>query len=273
MIMMNRIDQSFSRLKEQKKKALIIYITAGDPDLETTVRIALELEHSGADIIELGIPFSDPLADGATIQAASARALNRGTTLKGILSAVEKIRKRSEVPLVLMGYLNPILALGVERFFARAGTVGVDGVIIPDLPAGEMTRISRESRRREIAPIFLVAPNTPEERIKIIGRESRGYIYCVSVKGVTGARTKLPRTIDSMVLRVRKPSALPVVVGFGISTPDQARWVCSAKGGGADGVVVGSALIKVIEKNTDRRNLFASVSRFVRTLRKSLDQV
>jgi len=270
---MNRIDESFSRLRERKKKALITYITAGDPDLEATIRIALELEQCGADIIELGIPFSDPLADGATIQAASARALNRGTTLKGILSAVEKIRRRSEVPLVLMGYLNPILALGAERFFARAGTVGVDGVIIPDLPAGEMTRISEESRRRDIAPIFLVAPNTPEERTRMIGRESRGYIYCVSVKGVTGARTKLPRTIGSMVLRVKKFSALPVAVGFGISRPDQARWVCSPRGGGADGVVVGSALIKVIEKCQGKSSLLPSLSQFVRTLRKSLDGV
>ena len=172
-----------------------------------------------------------------------------------------------------MGYLNPILALGVERFFARAGAVGVDGVIIPDLPAGEMTRISQESRRREIAPIFLVAPNTPEERIKMIGRESRGYIYCVSVKGVTGARTKLPRTIGTVVQRVKKFSELPVVVGFGISTPDQARWVCSPAGGKADGVVVGSALIKVIEKNKDRRNLLTSLSRFIHSFRRSLDQI
>jgi len=270
---MNRIDESFSRLGERKKKALITYITAGDPDLEATIRIALELEQCGADIIELGIPFSDPLADGATIQAASARALNRGTTLRGILSAVEKIRRRSEVPLVLMGYLNPILALGAERFFARAGTVGVDGVIIPDLPAGEMTTISKLACHHGVALIFLVAPNTPEERIKMIVRESRGYIYCVSVKGVTGARTKLPRTIGSMVQRVKKSSSLPVVVGFGISRPDQARWVCSPRGGGADGVVVGSALIKVIEKCQGKSSLLPSLSQFVRTLRKSLDGV
>ncbi|MDD5222726.1 MAG: tryptophan synthase subunit alpha [bacterium] len=268
---MNRIDQSFSRLKAQQKKALITYITAGDPDLETTVRITLELEQRGADIIELGIPFSDPLADGATIQAASTRALNRGTTLKAILSAVGKIRRRSQIPLVLMGYLNPILALGSERFFTRAAAAGVDGVIIPDLPAGEMARISRESRRRGIAPIFLVAPNTPEERIKIICRESRGYIYCVSVKGVTGARTKLPRTIGSMVMRVKSFSALPVVVGFGISTPDQARWVCSPAGGKADGVVVGSALVKIIEKSRDRKRMLSALADFTRGLRKSLE--
>ncbi|MCX5858665.1 MAG: tryptophan synthase subunit alpha [Proteobacteria bacterium] len=267
---MSRIDNCFSQLERSKKKALIVYVTAGDPNLDTTVRIVPELERSGADVVELGIPFSDPLADGTTIQAASTRALKRGTTLKGILSAVEKIRRRSEVPLVLMGYLNPILALGTERFFARAAAAGVDGVIIPDLPAGEMARISQESRRRGIAPIFLVAPNTPKERIRIISRESRGYIYCVSVKGVTGARTKLPRTIGSMVLRVKKFSALPVVVGFGIATPDQARWVCSPSGGKADGVVVGSALVKIIEGNKKGRSLFPSISRFVGSLRKSL---
>lgn len=267
----NRIDARLSRLGREGRKALVAYVVAGDPDLDTSVRLALTLERSGVDVIELGVPFSDPLADGVTIQAAASRALSRGITLRKVLQLVARIRKRSEVPLVLMGYYNPILALGEEAFLRRAAEAGVDGVIIPDLPAGERRAFSTLAVRNAIAPIFLVAPNTPDKRIGQIARESRGFIYCVSIKGVTGARSRIPREVGSVVGRIQKYSRIPVMVGFGVSRPEQARWVCSPKGGKADGVVVGSALVRLVEKFGKKKDLLPAVSRFTRSLRSALD--
>ena len=267
----NRITERLGALKKQGRKALVTYLVAGDPDFGTSARLVTGLARSGVDVVELGVPFSDPLADGVTIQTASARALARGITLGRVLHLVQAIRKTSDVPIALMGYFNPIHSLGEESFFRRAREAGVDGVIVPDLPAGERRAFSSLAYRFGISPIFLVAPNTTEERIIRIARESRGFVYCVSIKGVTGARSRIPREIGTVVERIRRVSRLPVLVGFGVSGPDQARWVCSPRGGKADGVVVGSALVKLVEKHAGRKTLLPEVTRFTRSLRRALD--
>lgn len=263
---MSGIEKKFKALFKNRSKALVTYITAGDPDIETTKRLILLLEEKGADIIELGVPFSDPLADGTTIQRASQRALNKGINLRTILQAVEEIRTKSSLPLALMSYYNPIMSYGIENFVAQAREVGVDGVIIPDLPPEEATALLKVSRAKNFDLIFLVAPTSTAERVRLVGRYSTGFIYCVSVTGVTGAREGIFKGLSDFVNRVRACTDKPLAVGFGISTPEQARHVAQV----ADGVIVGSALVNIIEKYQDAPALMEEIGTFVREMKNSM---
>lgn len=239
---MNRIDRTFKRLKAERKKAFIPYITAGDPDMAATGRLVLELERSGADIIELGIPFSDPIADGPTIQAASYRALKKGASLAKIFRLAGSIRRSTEIPLIFMTYYNPILKYGLSRFFESCKRSGVDGVIIPDIPVEESGEVVRLGRKAGVCAIFLVAPTSTKDRIRYIVRRSTGFVYYVSSTGVTGTRKNLSGDIMKNVRVIRSMTSRPVAVGFGVSDPEQARQVARA----ADGVIVGSAIVKLI---------------------------
>ncbi|MBD3295968.1 MAG: tryptophan synthase subunit alpha [Candidatus Omnitrophica bacterium] len=260
---MNRIDATFNRLKKERKKALITYIAAGDPDMETTVKLAVTLEEAGADIIELGIPFSDPLADGPTIQRASQRALESGCTVKKVIAMVKKLRKKVRVPIVFMTYYNLILNHGVERFVKDAVGCGADGLIVPDLPIEESAPLEKAADRSGFNIIQLTAPTTSISRIRDISRRSKGFIYYVSVTGVTGARKDLPPKMRSAVRLISKTASLPVCAGFGVSTSSQARKVA----GMADGVIVGSAIIRIIEKNLGaKRKMVREVGKFAGSL-------
>lgn len=243
---MGRIADKFKELKKRGDKGLVTFITAGDPDLETTAGMIRELEAGGADLIELGIPFSDPMADGPTIQLSSERALKAGTTLPKILDLVRSVRAGTEIPIILMGYYNPVFAYGVERFVADAVDAGVDGVILVDLPPEEAESEGFTSMAREkgLDVIFLLAPTSDEGRIGKVVKSGRGFLYYVSVTGVTGARKEVSASLDAEVGRVRDATALPLVVGFGISDPVQAGTVALL----GDGVVVGSALVKLFEQ-------------------------
>jgi tryptophan synthase alpha chain len=237
---MNRIDKTFSSLKKAGKKAFIPYIMAGDPDLDTTMERILMLEACGADIIELGVPFSDPTADGPTIQRAAERALSAGVTLKKMIGFATDLRKRSTVPLVFMTYYNPVLKYGEESFVADAAAAGVDGLIIPDLPAEEAGTLIKLCRARGISTIFLVAPTSTSDRMKKIAAASRGFIYYVSMTGITGANLSLDSQFNAHIASLREMSDRPVAIGFGISTPEDASRMAAV----ADGVIVGSAIVR-----------------------------
>lgn len=260
---MNRIEETFSRLKTEGKKAFIVYITAGYPGLEELPDIAAETARAGADIIELGIPFSDPLADGPTIQESSRRALLKGATTGGILKAVEKIRKRTSVPLVFMSYYNPVYAFGIERLAKGMDRAGVDGIIVPDLPAEECGVLRKSLDRRNIAYIPLAASNTPEERLGRISREATGFIYCLSHIGVTGAGAGIESGLGKFIGSLRRITEKPIAVGFGVSEPEHVRFINSI----ADGVIVGSAVIREIKKYERSRDLAKKIGRFVRGLK------
>ncbi len=243
---MNRIDKKFAQLKKQKKKALIVYLTAGDPSLKKNEELIYALEKDGVDLIELGVPFSDPAADGAVIQEASQRALLKKTNLKKILALVSKIRKKSQIPILLMSYLNPVLQFGLARFAKEAKKCGVDGLIMPDLPPDEGKEISKLMKRQQIDLVYLLAPTSGPKRMKLVTRSSRGFVYYVSLTGVTGARRSLPSTIGENIKLAKKMTSLPVCVGFGISTPEQAKTVSKV----SDGVIVGSAIVRALAKNS-----------------------
>ncbi|MFQ5900466.1 MAG: tryptophan synthase subunit alpha [Thermodesulfobacteriota bacterium] len=264
---MGRIEDKFKELKDRDEKALITFITAGDPDLPTTSELILCLERAGADIIELGIPFSDPMADGSTIQAASERALKNKTSLRDVLALVKEIRAKTEIPIVLFGYYNPIFAYGTERFAEDAGEAGVDGVLVVDLPPEEADELKVYTDRAGLDFIFLVTPTSNNNRMKLIADKTKGFVYYVSVTGVTGARGVLADSIKEYVARTKEVTDCPVGVGFGISTPEQAgkvaRW--------ADGVVVGSAIVKLIEESNGTPPLLMDkVGRFVKELKKGM---
>jgi tryptophan synthase alpha chain len=244
---MNRIENKFANLASKGNKAFIPFITAGDPTLDITRSLILRLESAGADIIELGIPFSDPIADGPSIQKASLRALENNTSLKDIISMVADLRKDTQIPIVLMGYYNPIYKYGVDCFVNDAIKSGIDGVIVADLPPEEASELITPAREHGLATIFLVAPTSTPERVKLIAETSTGYIYCVSAMGVTGAREKISDTLEPMIKLIREYTDKPVSVGFGVSTPDQAREVSKM----ADGVIIGSAIVNLIEKYKD----------------------
>ena len=263
---MNRIDKLFARLKKKRRKAFIVYITAGDPDLATTEKLIVELEKSGADLVELGIPFSDPLADGLTIQKASQRALSKGVRIKSILRMVRSARKKVRFPLVFMTYYNIVSHYGVGRFVRDSKAAGCDGIIIPDLPPEEGDELITAARKEGFAAIFLAAPTSTPERLRNIASKSRGFIYYVSLTGVTGARKKLPADITEHVKKLKGITKKPVCVGFGVSLPQQARRIARL----ADGVIVGSAVIKVIERNIGKRDLYKKVSLFVGSLAKAV---
>ena len=239
---MNRIDSLFSRLKTEGRPAMIAYITGGDPTLEASAQIALAMEQAGVDLLELGIPFSDPLADGATIQAAAGRALAAGATVPGILELIREIRKTSEMPIVLFAYLNPVYVYGFERFQQDALAAGADGLLLLDLPPQEAARNEELASTHGLKSIRLIAPTTPAERLQEITDAAEGFIYYVSREGVTGEQTSLSTDIKERVAAIKSLTTVPVAVGFGISNPEQAATVA----GLADGVVVGSAIVRKI---------------------------
>jgi len=261
----NRIDALFRKLKQRGEKALIPYITCGDPDLDTTRALALEMAARGADLLELGIPFSDPLADGPTIQAASNRALKGGVHLQEVMELAGRLRREMEMPLVLMGYYNPILQHGLERTAREAAELGVDGFIIPDLPMEESGSWRKAAQQAGVAPICLAAPTSGPERIRQAGRLTRGFLYYVSVTGITGARTALPEELAAALKEVRSLVKCPLAVGFGISTPEQVKWLAPY----VDGVVVGSAIVQRVAK-LKGKELIREVGDFVAALKEPL---
>lgn len=263
---MSRIDKVFRALTLEGKKAFIPYITAGDPDIRTTGKIVLALERAGADIIELGIPFSDPLADGPVIQQASYRALCKGASLRKAFAMVERLRLKTEIPLVFMTYYNVILKYGVPDFMASCSGAGVDGVIVPDLPYDEARELIALGRKHRISTIFLAAPTSTSDRLLKIAENSRGFIYYVSLTGVTGARRDLPPEVVSNVRMIKSITDKPVAVGFGISNVEQARRIAKV----ADGVIVGSAIVKIISQGG---NALPRVERFARSLAKAIHGV
>jgi tryptophan synthase alpha chain len=264
---MNRIDALFTRLQGKKETALVIYLTAGDPDIETTGELLMTIQDAGADIIEVGVPFSDPMADGPTIQRASNRALNTGVTLARILDLVASLREKLTVPIVLFGYYNPILSFGPKKFAATAAHAGVDGVLVVDLPPEEKNELTRFTEKESIHFITLVSPVSEGERLSGIIEEAKGFLYYVSVTGVTGARTSLPEGLTEDITRIQEMTTLPVAVGFGVSNPEMA----SKLGEVVDGVVVGSALVDIIERfGEDKKRLLEEVGGFVSSLKSAL---
>lgn len=244
---MNRIDKTFDALREQNRRAFMPYLCAGDPTPNLTEKLLLILEEAGADLIELGVPFSDPIADGPTVQRASERALKHRISLEKILELVKTLRLQTDIPIALMSYYNPIFSMGESEFCEAAKDAGVDGVIVPDLPPEEAQPLLDVAPQYNLATIFLVAPTSSPERMQRIAAVSTGFIYCVSLTGVTGARATLSDEITPMITELRKHTDKPISVGFGVSTPEQAGQVAKV----ADGVIVGSAIINVIEENID----------------------
>ncbi len=258
---MSRIAATFARLKAERRLALIAYLTVGYPRLDVTPSLVEAAAQSGADAIELGIPFSDPLADGRTIQAASQLALKGGMTVARALEAAAAARKTTDVPLLFMTYLNPILAFGLERFSRAASDAGIDGLIVPDLPPSESSDLRRAADASRIDLVFFVAPTSSDAGIDAACRAATGFVYCIAVTGVTGARAHLDEAVLPLIASVRRRTTLPVVVGFGISKPEH----LAALDGKADGVIVASALLDAIAKAPDHPA--AQVSRFLRELR------
>jgi len=258
---LSRIESVF---KQPGHKALIAYVTVGYPSIEATLKVVPKLAKSGCDIIELGIPFSDPLADGVTIQQASFKALQNGVSPKICLDVAKELRSKVETPLVFMGYFNPIFSYGVEKFCIACAKSGIDGLIIPDLPPEESTQLDTSTRKCGIDLIYLLAPTSPPERLKLVAERSRGFVYLVSVTGVTGARGKLPTDLEAFVARVRKVTDKPLCVGFGIATGEQARRVARI----ADGGIVGSRIIQLMEADAS----LAKVTAFAGELRRALDE-
>ena len=241
---MSRLTKCFREIKTKNSKALVTFITAGDPDLPTTEEMIYILEEAGADVIELGVPFSDPMADGPTIQLSSERALASGTTLHGILEVVKKVRTRSGIPIILMGYLNPVHAYGYDRFCRDAVEAGVDGVLLVDMPPEESRELTVPAGRYGLDVIFLLTPTSDAARISAVDLLGSGFVYYVTVTGVTGARASVSETLSYELARVKQTISLPIMAGFGISTPEQAAEV----GQLADGVVVGSAIVRMFEQ-------------------------
>jgi tryptophan synthase alpha chain len=260
---MTRITKKFERLRREGRKAFIPYITAGDPDLATTEEILLALDEAGADVIELGVPFSDPMADGPVIQRASERALKNPIGVADILPVVERVRRKSEVPILIFSYFNPLLQFAREELGAKLKEAGVDGVLVTDLIPEEAAAFVAQMRQAELDTVFLVAPTSTDDRIKLIAENSSGFIYIVARTGVTGMRENISAEVRSIAERVRRYSALPVAVGFGISTPEHVREVWSY----ADGAVVGSRLVLEIENNLDSPRLVESMAELARELR------
>jgi tryptophan synthase alpha chain len=263
---MGRIAERFASLRARGERALVPFLTAGDPDLASTQSLVLALAQAGADLIEIGIPFSDPLGDGPVIQRASERALRSGTSLRRVLELVKTLRPQLEIPLVLMGYTNPILAMGEASFAEAAAAVGVDGVIVVDLPPEEGEELLAALGRAGVDPVLLAAPTTQPQRLAMLAERTRGFLYYVSLTGVTGARSQLAGGIEESVRRIRATSQVPVCVGFGVSTPEHAREV----GRFADGVAVGSALIEVIQRAGSGPAALDAAAHFVADLKAPL---
>ena len=266
--MSDRIQTTFDKLKQQRRKALIPFITAGDPSPQLTVPLLHALVEAGADVLELGVPFSDPMADGPTIQRASERALKNGMSLRSVLGMVEEFRKQdTATPVVLMGYGNPIEAMGWEAFAERCAEVGVDGALTVDFPPEESHEAFEHLQRHGIAPIFLLAPTTDDARVQRVAKLARGYVYYVSLKGVTGAGNLDLSDIAHKIPQLRKHIQIPIGVGFGIHDAATAQAVAKL----CDGVVVGSRIVQELEKST-AQNIVANVSKLVKELRAAIDQ-
>jgi tryptophan synthase alpha chain len=265
---MSRIGEKFAELKKRGKAALIPFVTAGDPDLRTTLRIMRAVEHGGADGIELGVPFSDPTADGPTIQRSSERAVERGVTLPQIFQLVRDFRRTSELPLILFGYFNRFFHYGVEKFCREAAASGADGVLCVDLPPEESDELKRWTDSQGLDLIFLLSPTSGPDRVRLVARKGRGFIYYVSVTGVTGARRSFDRRLAAQVVKVRRMTSLPVGVGFGISTPRQAAWIA----GFADAAVVGSALVQVIEQARGHSAKAEAAAAFIAKLKRGMTE-
>src|SRR5437660_5033182 len=264
--MHNRIDDCFARLRSEKRKGFIPYICAGDPNLKKTAELGLALEKSGADLLELGLPFSDPLADGIVNQLAAQRALAAGATIRGVFDCVREIRRKSQVPIVIYSCLNPIFQFGADKFHREAEEAGVDGLLILDLPpeedGEELDRLKRSSLETSPIHIRLIAPTTPADRIKTITKNARGFLYYVSREGVTGPRDSIASSLPDRIAELRAASDLPIAVGFGISNADQAREVAQR----ADAIVVGSAIVDLIAKHGDKPEMIEKVGTFAREL-------
>lgn len=259
---MNRIVQRFQELNARGESAFIPYITAGDPSLDRTGEIVLALEAAGCDVIEFGVPFSDPVGDGPVIQEAAQRALAKGATLDAILALVRRLRATSQVPILLFSYFNPILVHGIEKFAREAADAGADGVLCVDLPPEEAEDYKRLLDAAGLCTVFLVTPTTPEDRLEVIAARCSGFVYYVSRLGVTGERAALSADLSDAVARIKRHTNKPVAVGFGISTPEHARQVA----GLADGVIVGSALVRFIAEHSAAPDLAAQVGAFAKAL-------
>ncbi len=266
---MNRIKSKFDELNEKGRIALVTYITAGDPSLDFSEDIVLKLEESGADIIELGVPFSDPMADGPAIQLASERALAGGTTLKDVLNTVREIRKVSEVPIILFGYYNPFFHYGVDKFASDAAEAGADGVLVVDLPPEEAPEFKVHTDKAGLDLVFLVAPTSTSERIQLVSDNASGFVYLVSVTGVTGARPDLNYSLDSLTDQIKSAADLPVGVGFGVSSPEQVTEIAQY----ADAVIVGSAIVRIIEEHGANKDvLLDNLGEFIHGLSKACNK-
>ena len=263
---MSTIERTFARLRAEGRAALMPFLTMGFPERDSALELVPAVVEGGADLVELGVPFSDPLADGATIQAASQRALENGMTLALCLEQAAALRARGiTVPFVLMGYYNPILQMGEVLFAERAAAAGIQGVIVPDLPPEEAGALQEALRRHGLDLIFLLAPTSDEERVRLVAQRASGFIYLVSLTGVTGARDRLPPGLEAFVARVRRATSLPLAVGFGISRPEHVAQVARV----ADGVIVGSALIRAIAQAT---NPAEAARQFVASLKRGMDE-
>lgn len=259
---MNRIVERFTRLKRDGKKAFIVYIGAGDPNLEATRQLALAFDKVGVDVLELGVPFSDPLADGLVNQLAAQRGLESGTTPPKLLKTVAAIRKDSQIPIVLYIYFNLIHKVGMQTFIAESAKAGVDGLLVLDLPPEESDNYETLMREAGLCHIYLVAPTTPEDRMELIVKRGSGFIYYISREGVTGMQTKVASNLAGQVAKIRAHTKLPIAVGFGISNPEQAKLVAHE----AEGVVVGSAVVNQIAQHGKSPDLLTDASRFAKTL-------
>lgn len=266
---MNRLDATFASLRDAGKRAFIAYVCGGDPDAERSLQILQALDRAGVDVIELGVPFSDPLADGVVNQMAAQRALEAGASLSGMLELVRRFRTGSRKPLVLFTYLNPVYAYGFDRFHTDAAAAGADGVLLLDLPPDEVPRNAELREQPSLRHIRLIAPTTPRERLPLLAGASEGFVYYVSREGVTGTQTTLAEGIAENVAEIKKHTQVPVAVGFGISTPAQAAEVARA----ADGVVVGSAIVRVVAQHADSPLVAQHVESFVKPLVEAVKSV
>jgi tryptophan synthase alpha chain len=261
----SRIASTFSTLRAQGRRALMPFLMGGDPSLGATEAFLMKFAESGADLLEIGVPFSDPIADGPVNQRAAQRALAQGVSLSGILDLAARLRPRLVQPIVLLSYFNPIYQLGLETFARRASLAGVDGIVIPDLPPEEGDALRSAADRAGLDVVFLVAPTSTDERLARVAASSRGFVYCVSLTGVTGVRADLAADVGTLVGRLRRHTALPICVGFGVSTPEHARQVAAV----ADGVIVGSAIVALIEREGAAAG--PALAEFVQRLRAGVD--
>ena len=261
---MNRLVDKMNQNKANGRKSLVCFLTAGDPNLDTTVDLVLAAEKAGCDAMELGVPFSDPMADGPVIQAANVRALANTVTLKDVLTAVTRIRATSQLPLIIMTYLNPVMSYGIRSFAEDASKAGVDGVIMVDVPLGEASEVLDAFTANNICPVMLAAPTSTDDRLEGICQHVQGFLYAVARMGVTGAHTDAPPELPALMERIRRHTQMPVMAGFGISTPETAKAVSQL----TDGVIVGSALVNAVEKSNNR---IADAAAFISSIRRALD--